>query len=127
MKADTRLADHYNKARVSLAKGDIETATKESQEYMSGAVARNNAFRIRQAHEMAGTIALKEKKYDDAIAHLGQGNQQDPQVVYYTALAYQGKGDTGKARELAAKAANANVLPLATYAFVRGKAKKMGE
>ena len=125
VKADTRLADHYNKARVSLAKGDIETARKESQEYMSGAVARNNAFRIRQAHEMAGTIALKEKKYDDAITHLGQGNQQDPQVVYYTALAYQGKGDTGKARELAAKAANANVLPLATYAFVRGKAKKM--
>jgi hypothetical protein len=72
-----------------------------------------------------GTIGLKEKQYDQAIAHLGQGNQQDPQVVYWTALAYQGKGDAAKAKELAAKAAQANVLPLVSYAFVREKAAKL--
>ena len=92
---------------------------------MSGAEARNNKFRIRQAHELAGTISLKEKTSTVRITHLGQANQQDPQVVYYTALAYKGKGDGAKAKEWAAKAANANVLPLASYAFVRQKAKKM--
>ena len=126
VKEDTRLADHYNKGRVALAKGDAGTAKTEAAAYMTGATARNNNFRIRQAHELAGTIALKEKSYDAAIDHLNQANQQDPQVVYYLALAYQGKGDSVKAKELAAKAADANVLPLITYAFVREKAKKMG-
>lgn len=125
VKEDNQLADHYNKARVALAKGDIATAKKESEQYTSGAAARNNIFRIREAHELSGTIALKEKDYDGAINHLGQGNQQDPQVIYWTALAYQAKGDTAKAKEWAAKAANANVLSQMTYAFVREKAKKM--
>ena len=69
-------------------------------------------------------ISLEEKDFDGAIASR-EANQQDPQVLYYTALAYKGKGDSAKAKEWAAKAANANVLPLASYAFVRQKAKKM--
>jgi tetratricopeptide (TPR) repeat protein len=125
VKQDTRLADHYNRGRVALAKGDVTTASTEAKGYLDGATERQNKFRIRQAHELEGRIALAEKQYDGAIAHLGQANQQDPQVVYLTALAYQGKGDGAKAKELAAKAADANVLPVITYAFVRGKAKKL--
>ncbi len=125
VKQDTRLADHYNRARVALAKGEVATAKTEAKTYADGASARRNSFRVRQAHELMGSIALQEKQYDDAITHLGQANQQDPQVVYLTALAYAGKGDGAKAKTLAAKAANANVLPLASYAFVREKAKKM--
>jgi len=125
VKEDAKLADHYNKGRVALAKGDVSTAKTEAAAYLSGAEARNNKFRIRQAHELAGAISLQEKDFDGALAHLGEANQQDPQVVYYTALSYKGKGDNAKAKEWAAKAANANVLPLASYAFVRQKAKKM--
>lgn len=125
VKEDTRLADHYNKGRVALAKGNVATAKTEASAYMSGAEGRNNKFRIRQAHELMGSIALEEKSYDAAIDHLQQGNQQNPQVIYLTAIAYQSKGDAAKGKELAAKAANANVLPLLTYAFVREKAKKM--
>jgi tetratricopeptide (TPR) repeat protein len=125
VKQDTRLADHYNRGRVALAKGDLAAAKAEATAYADGANARQNSFRVRQSHELIGSIALTEKQYDDAIAHLGQANQQDPRVVYLTALAYAGKGDSVKAKQLAAKAANANVLPLASYAFVRDKAKKM--
>ncbi len=125
VKQDTRLADHYNQARVALAKGDLATAKSEAKNYTDGAASQQNSFRIRQSHALAGTIALKEKQYDQALAHLGQGNQQDPQVVYWTALAWKGKGDAVKAKEHAARAANANILPLVTYAFVREKAKKM--
>jgi len=46
-------------------------------------------------------------------------------VLYWTALAYQGKGDSAKAKAFAGRAAKANVLPLMSYAFVREKAKKM--
>ena len=115
------------RARIALAKGDLAKAKSEAAAYEEGAQARSNKFRIRQAHELTGSIALAEKRYDDAIAHLGQANQQDPQVIYWTALAWQGKGDAAKAKELAARAAKANVLPLATYAFVRAKAWKMSE
>jgi hypothetical protein len=33
--------------------------------------------------------------------------------------------DDGKAKEHAARAANANILPLVTYAFIRSDARKM--
>lgn len=125
VKRDTRLADRYNRGRVALAKGDLATAKTEAKAYAEGAAARQNKFRGRQAHELEGQIALAEKQYDVAIAELAEANQQDPQVVYFTALAYKGKGDAAKAKELAARAANANILPLATYAFVREEAKKM--
>jgi tetratricopeptide (TPR) repeat protein len=125
VKQDTRLADHYNKGRVALANGDVTTAKTEAKAYADGAAARQNKFRVRQAHELEGRIALADKQYDDAIMHFGQANQQDPEVVYLTALAYQSKGDGAKAKELAAKAAQANVLPLVSYAFVRAKARKM--
>ena len=127
VKQDTRLADRYNRARIALAKVDLATAKSEAAAYAEGAKARQNRFRIRQAHELEGSIALKEKQYDGAIAHFAEANQQDPKVVYLTALAYQGKGDAVKAKELAARAANANVLPLVSYAFVRTEATRMAE
>lgn len=125
VKADTRLAARYNRARVALARGDLATARTEAAAYAEGAEARQNTIRIRQAHELAGSIALKEKKYDEAITHLGQANQQNPQVIYWTALAYQGKGDAAKAKEYGAKAAKANLLPQIAYAFVREEAGKL--
>ena len=45
-------------------------------------------------------------------------------MIYWTALAWKGKGDAAKAKEHAARAANANMLPLATYAFVRADGKE---
>jgi tetratricopeptide (TPR) repeat protein len=127
VKQDTRLADRYNRARIALAQADLATAKSEAAAYAEGANARQNRFRVRQAHQLQGSIALQEKQYDAAIAHFAEANQQDPQVVYLAALAYQGKGDAGKAKELAARAAKANVLPLVSYAFVRAKATSMAE
>jgi tetratricopeptide (TPR) repeat protein len=125
VKQDTRLAGRYNDARIALAKGDLPKAKTDAQAYEAGAVARKNTFRVRQAHELMGSIAMAEKQYDAALAHFAQANQQDPQVIYWTALAHQAKGNAARAKELAAKAAKANVLPLVTYAFVREKAKKL--
>ena len=125
VKEDAKLAAHYNNGLVALAKGDLAGAKREAEAYATGAEERHNTFRIRGAHELKGAIALKEKSFDTAIDELGQGNQQDPQILYFTALAYRGKGDAAKAKEYATKAANFNVLPLLTYAFVRTKASKL--
>jgi tetratricopeptide (TPR) repeat protein len=125
VKQDARLGGRYNAGRIALAKWDLPKAKTEAQAYEQGAVARQNTFRVRQAHELMGSIAMAEKQYDAALAHFAQANQQDPQVIYWTAMAHQAKGNTARAKELAARAANANVLPLVTYAFVREKAKKL--
>jgi tetratricopeptide (TPR) repeat protein len=125
VKQDARLGDHLNRGSVALASGDLTTARSEAAAYAEGARSRQNQFRLQQAHQLEGAIALKEKQYDAAIGHLAQANQQDPQVLYLTALAWQGKGDGAKAKDFAGRAAHANILPLVTYAFVRTKATKL--
>jgi hypothetical protein len=67
---------------------------------------------------------LEEKNYDPAIAELLQANQQNPYVLYLLGQAYQGKGDTGKAKETFTKTAKFNSLPQLNYAFVRSRAEK---
>ena len=55
VKQDTRLADHYNQARVALAKGDLAKAKTEAAGVRRRApTARKNTFRVRQAHELHG-------------------------------------------------------------------------
>jgi tetratricopeptide (TPR) repeat protein len=124
VKEDARLAHHYHMGRVALKKNDLATAKSESAEFLKGAEARQNEFRIRQAHALAGKIALQEKQFDQAITELNQANQQDPGVLYVVALAYQGKGDQAKAAEMFKRAAESYSLPTLSYAFIRGKAKQ---
>ena len=91
---------------------------------MQGATDKKNSAEVRQAHELAGLIALKEKEFGKAVTHLTQANQQDPYVLYRLAKAYRGTGDQAKADELFRRAANHTTLPTLNHAFVRAKAKK---
>jgi tetratricopeptide (TPR) repeat protein len=125
VKEDAKLAQHYNASRVAIKTNDLKTAKAEATEYLNGATAKQNDARIRQAHQLNGMIALQEKDFDHAISELAQANQQDPYVLYSTALAYRGKGDQAKAKETAQRAANMNTLPTLPYAFVRSSAKKI--
>jgi tetratricopeptide (TPR) repeat protein len=115
---------HYNLARVAVAKKDLATAKTETETFRQAVEAAKNANQLKQAHELAGRIALEEKKYDAAIAELGQANQQNPDVLYLLGQAYQGRGDAAKAKESFTKAAKFNSLPQLNYAFVRSKAEK---
>jgi tetratricopeptide (TPR) repeat protein len=115
---------HYNLARVAIAKKDLATAKTETETFRQGVEAAKNANQLKQAHELAGRIALEEKNYDTAIAEFGQANQQNPDVLYLTGLSYQGKGDATNAKASFTKAAKFNSLPQFNYAFVRTKATK---
>jgi tetratricopeptide (TPR) repeat protein len=123
-KDNAALFHHYNLARVAIAKKDLATAKTETETFRKGAEAAQNANQVKQAHELAGRIALEEKNYDAAIAELAQANQQNPDVLYMLGLSYQGKGDTAKAKDSFTKAAKFNSLPQLNYAFVRSKAEK---
>ena len=69
VKQDTRLADHYNDARVALAKGDLPKAKTEAQAYAGGrrGAARTPSACGRRTSSM-GSIALAEKQYDDGAS-----------------------------------------------------------
>ena len=124
VKDNTALFQHYNLARVAIAKKDLATAKTETETFRKGTEAAKNANQLKQAHELAGRIALEEKSYDTAISELGQANQQNPQVLYLLGQAYQGKGDAAQAKASFTKAAKFNSLPALNYAFVRTKAEK---
>ena len=83
------------------------------------------SVQLKQAHELAGRIALAEKNYAIAIAELQQANEQNPRNLYRLAQAYQAKGDSTKAREYYAQAAGFNSLPQLNYAFIRLKSQKL--
>lgn len=125
VKEDARLIYHYNLGRVAARSGDQAAARLHGDAFMNGAAAKKNDGEIRLAHELAGTIALQDKRFDQAILELTQGNQQDAYTLYRLGLAYQGKGDGTKAAEFFKRAADQNSLPALNYAFVRLKAKKL--
>src|SRR5215213_5035882 len=125
IKGNAKLFHHYNLVTVAAGKKDFAAAKAEAEEFRKGAEASKNPNQTRQAHELAGIIALAEKDYDKAVAELQQANQQNPQNLYRLSQAFQGKGDNAKAKEFSTKAAGFNSLPQLNYAFVRTKAQKM--
>lgn len=125
IKDNARLVHHQNLARVSLAMNDVAGARTHADAFTKGAQARGNPLQIRQAHGLAGLIALHEKKYDEALQELAQASQQDPAVLYRTCLAREGKGEHAQAKQLCTQAADFNSLPLVNYALVRTKARAL--
>jgi tetratricopeptide (TPR) repeat protein len=115
---------HYNFARVAISKKDLATAKTETETFRKGAETAKNANQLKQAHELAGRIALEEKNYDAALSEFGQANLQNPDVLYLMAWAYKAKGDAANAKTFFTKAAKFNSLPNLNFAFVRSKAEK---
>jgi len=125
IKANIRLFQHSGLARVSLARKDVATAKQEADAFAKVALASGAAGQARQAHELAGMIALQEKNWDAAISELQQASQQDAYNLYRLCQAYQGKGDTAKATEQCTAAAHFNPLPELNFSFIHAKAAKM--
>ena len=125
IKDNAKLFHHFNLARVAAGKKDLATAKAEAAEFEKGAMAKNNPAQARLARGLNGLIALEEQNYDKALAELQQANLQNPYDLYRMCLAYQGKGDAAKKKELCTKAANFNPLPQLNQAFVRTKAAKI--
>jgi len=125
IKDNAKLLHHFNMAAVAIGNKDLAGAKGHAEEFSQGAEATNNPLQIKQAHEIAGRVALAEKDYDKAISELEQANQQNPRNLFRLAQAYQAKGDKAQAQEFFSKAAAFNPLPQFNYAFIRIKAEKM--
>jgi tetratricopeptide (TPR) repeat protein len=125
IKDNATLQHHFNMAALAIGRKDYEAAKGHAEEFRAGAEASKNPAQLKQAHELAGRIALAEKDYDKAIAELQQANQQNPRNLYRLGQAYQGKGENMKAHEFYVQAAGFNSLPQLNYSFVRIKAQKL--
>jgi len=124
VKDTTKLLHQFNLTELAIEKKNFAAAKAKAEEFRQAAEATKNPFQIRQAHELAGRIALGEKDYGKAIAELQQADQQNPQNLYRLSQAYRGSGDHAKAEDYLAKATNFNSLPRLAYAFVRVKLPK---
>jgi tetratricopeptide (TPR) repeat protein len=114
----------YQEARVLLARGAVDDARDKVAEYSKLAASRGLPFELRQAHELAGRLALLEKRYKVALAELEKAGQQNPQVLYLEALACAGNGDSKGAIAFCESAANFYGLDI-NYAYVRKLASDM--
>jgi tetratricopeptide (TPR) repeat protein len=106
-------------ARVALAKGDVAGAKKLSDGFGEQVAASGNPFQKRLAHEIAGQIALAEKRWAQAAVELRQANLIDPYNVYRLSLAEAGRGEVAEAKRLAESALHDNGLTSLNHAFVR--------
>ena len=125
IKDNASLLHHYNQAGLAIGQKDFGAAKTHAEEFRKGAEASKNALQVKQAHELAGRIALGEKDYETAITELQQANEQNPLNLFRLYEAYLGKGDNAKAQEYCSKAAGFNSLPQLNYAFIRVKAQKI--
>jgi tetratricopeptide (TPR) repeat protein len=123
VKAVTRRNHVFEEGRVAVAKRDLATAKNKMAEYEKLVAPRYAPFELRQQHELAGMIALAEKRYTAAADELKQANQRDPRVLLLQAQAAQGAGDTSRATALAQKAAHFNELSF-NFAYVKSKAER---
>ena len=113
----------FDMGRVAVAKGDLATARATATKYATAVDANKVPFEVRQAHELAGLVAVHAKEWDTALAELGKAGGQNPRVTYLTGLAWQGKGDSAKAAEAFKAVAEYNQLN-GIYAFVRPQARR---
>ena len=123
-KAATRRNYLFEQARAAVARHDVATAKTKAAAYATEVAARKVPFELRQQQELEGLIALEEKRYAAAVQSFGKANQQDPCILYLTAVALKGAGDATRATAMAAKAAAFNQLSF-NYGYVRAKARKM--
>jgi tetratricopeptide (TPR) repeat protein len=121
VKDATRRNHVFEEARLAIASNNLTTAKAKAAEYAQQISARNVPFETRQRHELAGLMALAENRNAEAAQEFAQANQQDPRILYLTALAWQQAGDGNRAATFAAKAAKFNGLAF-NYGYVRQKA-----
>ena len=122
IKADARQGLLYDESVIAIKLGNLTNARSKAAAFYRQAEEEHNEREIRLYHELVGIISLKEGQYDDAIFELNLTDKNNPQNIYRIALAYEGKGEKEKAKELYIKAANFNEINY-NYAFIRKKAQ----
>jgi tetratricopeptide (TPR) repeat protein len=124
VKEATRRNHVFESGRIAVARHDVPAARARAAEYARQVAVRKAPFEVRQQHELAGLIAMEEKRFAAAAQEFAKANQQDPRVLFLAALAWQAAGNAPRAARFAGRAANFNGLNF-SYGFVRSQARKV--
>lgn len=89
-----------NQAEVALKKNDITLAKQTIQKIQTQPDVTTDPDLIGQIHGIQGQLAMAERRFDDAIVELNQANLRNPLNLYHLAEAYDGNGNTTRAREI---------------------------
>ncbi len=100
----------FKAAIAAMVDGDNETMASRAAEYSAAAEVHGTAAERLRIHELSGYLAAVNGDLAASAAALKQANQLDPIVLYWSAVANSGIGNTDKAKDLASRAAYRNTL-----------------
>lgn len=118
-----RIAHVYRQGTFALAKGRIDEARGHAKDLSEKAASFGNIFITQVSHQLLGMIALETGRYDEAIDEFMKSNSGDAYNMYRMALAFEGKGDDKKMREMLTYVVEYRGVLNLNYAFVRHIAK----
>jgi len=117
----------YLEGWTAARRGDYASAQKQADRITQLLAPDANPRKLEPMHQLVGFIALYQGKYNEAAAHLRQGNLLDPYIKYQFAVATEGAGDAARAKKLFREVADYN-FNVVGFALVRKEARqKAGE
>jgi tetratricopeptide (TPR) repeat protein len=126
VQARLRAATELVRARGLAADGKVDEARTAIDKARAGIAQRGIPAEMEALNETQGTLALRQKHYEDAIGYLQKADQENPRVLYQLAMANQALGHTQQAATLFDKVAHWNSMGL-DYAMVRSEAMEKAE
>jgi tetratricopeptide (TPR) repeat protein len=99
-------------------RGDYGAAQQQADRINQLLTPDANPRKLEPMHQLEGFIALYQGKYQEAAAHLRQGNPFDPYIKYQLAVATEGAGDAAAAKKLFREIADYN-FNIIGFALVR--------
>ncbi len=103
----------HMQARVAAREGRIADAKRLLSEFESLMKQRSRPTEDREIYRwVAGYVAHYAKDYDGAIAHLAQGDLDDPFILGLIGRSYEAKGDQTNARQYYRRVMESNVYNL---------------
>jgi tetratricopeptide (TPR) repeat protein len=103
--------------------GLFKLAKAKAEEYQKAVASRKDPYFAWQCQDLIGSLALAEKRYDDAVRELEKADQSNCYILYRLGEAWAAKGDREKAKELFSKVADFNENNWG-FAFLKAKARK---
>jgi superkiller protein 3 len=105
------------------ANNDLDKAQAEYEKCKERIESRKNPNETMFLNSLLGLLEIKKGQYDNALKYFSQADNQDPWTWYFTAVAYEKKGDSENSEKLLDRITKYNVNSL-NLAFVRNHAKE---
>jgi tetratricopeptide (TPR) repeat protein len=122
VRENRRFGGLQNRARLSIARQDFDSAKAQVEEIRQYLSSRKNPNQERRYNETAGFLELGQKNYTKALEYFVKADSNDPYVWYYQAVAQEAAGDGKSAAVLYQKVTKWNQLDDMGHALVRSRA-----